>query len=565
MNFICEDNSYRSMRAASDFSSILQGALAESTEYVWVERAELDRAEKELNLAGFGLIDRNETVRAGKWLNADWSVTGRIHTNVDTGLKLSIEVIRLSTASVLAETNLVRPPQEVRYFKPGREELANTTNALFRLLQAARAEEQAQRALPKVALLFLTAEETIPELQGLQEHFTASLRALAGGEYNFVQFRRAGESISESDLVLGGMAVDDSDAWKRIADCYAWGQVTVVSKSRFDRTNRQFVTEKSWRTELGALAGGEFRTIVFPVTNFPPMGEFAQTLAERMRPLLAPAKTLRDDESARRSIAALLVTNALALFSAREYGYVAENERARKAASLQMLETACFLAPLDANARENWTRERWSGMLPDDKNEFYFARRRSDAWGRQVKQFGFKSVNANPSGRNGIELEYLRSAFRPLDILHYAYDNQVAWGVPLDLGGEETCAWRRQFAAEFFDRLLITPEQPELAKWTTEFFYRAIEKDGGGFIVPSAVRRQQIIETLWPRVMRLRKDSGKPGQFDGAYRSPLRDHFRELGRPGAEVAMIKAYEEQQDGGQPPALAKNRVILPRAEP
>ena len=61
--------------------SALQAEVSGDKDYDWVERAELGKAANEFKLMGFGLIDRSEAIRSGRWVKADWGVFGDVSTN----------------------------------------------------------------------------------------------------------------------------------------------------------------------------------------------------------------------------------------------------------------------------------------------------------------------------------------------------------------------------------------------------------------------------------------------------------------------------------------------------
>ena len=75
MNFTCDDNLHRSTLATVDFAAALQAQLSSVTGVEWVERAELEKAEHEFNLAGFGLVNRAESIR-GSCCQADPAFLG---------------------------------------------------------------------------------------------------------------------------------------------------------------------------------------------------------------------------------------------------------------------------------------------------------------------------------------------------------------------------------------------------------------------------------------------------------------------------------------------------------
>src|SRR5208283_3930289 len=105
-DFTSDDNSYRSAMAAVNFSELLQAKLTGMEGVEWVERSQLQAAEKELNLSIAGFFSSATALRAGKFVKADLLVAGQFTTTTEPGRTLRLELIDLEHADVLAGTSL---------------------------------------------------------------------------------------------------------------------------------------------------------------------------------------------------------------------------------------------------------------------------------------------------------------------------------------------------------------------------------------------------------------------------------------------------------------------------
>ena len=112
MDFAVDDNSYRSAQTAAAFSSLLQIEVANESGFEWVERAQLDRAKKELHLSEMDLLSGTADVRRGKWVKADWLVTGRFSLDDESRRLLFVEITDLHHADVLATMLDMKQPAE---------------------------------------------------------------------------------------------------------------------------------------------------------------------------------------------------------------------------------------------------------------------------------------------------------------------------------------------------------------------------------------------------------------------------------------------------------------------
>jgi hypothetical protein len=212
---------------------------------------------------------------------------------------------------------------------------------------------------------------------------------------------------------------------------------------------------------------------------------------------------------------------------------------------VRVIETACLFDPGNQTARELLARVRWGrNAAYSSENEFFFARRRSDAWRKHVEEFGFGSNCPAPINRwwetNSVASEYVLSAWRPFELFRFSQYDQARWGVPRDAGGRELRGWQRQFAMDFFARLLAAPDDPRHLANARGYFYGALAINGDEFVVRDPRLRKRILVRLWPHV--LNSQRAEPHGFDDAHRQGLAMHFHELGEIGGEQEWLTQWE-----------------------
>jgi hypothetical protein len=562
MNLVCEDNSYRSTQAALDFTTALQIEAGADPSHEWVERAELDKAEKELHLSEFGQTDRSEAIRSGKWVNADWAVYGRISINTPNGRSLSLEVVDLTHADELAETNLALGPQTEAIFKMASSDITLAGSALRALLKTADEAAKTAQKQTRVALFSFSPTVFNPNFAmsagDLAQAFEAS--SVSGKPIHLIHFQRAGESIDEASLVLGGLAETDPDAWEKVADAYLWGTYQGGNNMRFDQQTRRFLTEPYVKIMLHVWDGkDEPRVVNLTITNDVTPAGTAQQAARAAITILDGANT----EAPKAGTRQLVAQSLLQRFDEMQrrdpniaYSLSSPDGRRAWLDAVQVLEAACFFDPGNAAAREKWLRLRWGNFTSyQTRHEFPFARRRSEAWGKYVDQFGFKSAFSN-APTPSIASEYVLSAWRPFEMFNYAQENQHDWGIPSDTGLREITAWQNQLGAEFVNRWLAAPDEPALSARMSEFFYTGLKLD-------DAALRSRMISKFWPQIIARARSNQM--QFDGAAVPELAKHFKEIGRPGGEKELLDQLDAANQARvappQPPP-AEEKIELPR---
>ncbi len=568
MNFSCDDNSQRSAFACNDLTATLQADLSSEVDWDWIERAALDKAEQELKLGAFGLIDRSEALKAGRWAKADWAIFGRVSTNSAAGRTVALEVVNLSCADILAEAKFVLPDQTNRPFKATSTEMTRLASNLAALLKQAGQAHITNLHKPAVAFLFLSSTPVQTAVPRLEPEFRQSLLAASANEmrpFHLLQFQRAGESMEEADLVLSGLVESGSDGSDNMAQWYVWGTYSNATFWPPKLHSGAFERERVLTAQLHVWDGkNPTRVATVHLTNFVSEAAMAARLVESLPPLTERAQTTGNpEEGIRRRVSNSLVEYAMGLIKGQLNPSLNSLEgRKQWLDVVQVLETACFFDPSYDRARELWARVRW-GVLPREssRNRFFFERGRSQAWQRHADQFGFQSVlDSNPSGwreTNSIASEYVLSAGQLCRILGASHYDQAPAGVPSDAGAKEIGEWQQQFVEELHVRLLKAPRDPRVAREASDLLYAILWMNGSEFVIADARQRQRTLEQLLQTMM-LNRD--RPIDFsDGRLQQLLELHFKDLGQPGGEKAVFSKFPKRSS---PLRLAAKTAKLPR---
>ncbi len=248
--FTALDVRYDMIDAAASLSDIVQAAvMVQADDWDWVERQELALLEAELQLGVHGIGNRGSAsmLALGQWLHADVAITGTLIRDRDQQLSLQIEAIDLTRADVLASRDVslhAKAPEQrwhsvadnsyvSRLIDPGmvvsltHVDAALATEALLKVLQAARAQLEWRRGRRTVAPLFLFNISAERRLDFLESDFLSLLyeRSAEAG-IHILRFPRSGTALEESHLVVSGMVSDKPPRWHNVADLYVWGEFT---------------------------------------------------------------------------------------------------------------------------------------------------------------------------------------------------------------------------------------------------------------------------------------------------------------------------------------------------
>lgn len=474
--FTSADNTWPSLEAAGQFSALLQ-LCPEVGKVRWVERAELEKAERELNLQP-GIADASASVRLGKWLRSDLLVTGRFGLDEGEGRTLEIEVIDLRRADVLARRSM---PVASRLGEPLESAAADVATA-GRLVHSALAEAEDGLVATEGDLVlapfdFHNVTRSTARLNFLGDKLRDAFGDVSQEGLRVVRFPRVEEAIGEAELSVSGLVEDDPEAWRKVADVYVWG-----SYEELDPEGKAF-EEVEIRVDLEIWNGAEppeKMTETFPVGA---MDDALPRLARRVAERVAAGAPKEAGESAGVEASRRLFARARELQA--EERDLGESMR-RTTAWLQswhrrlgLLDIARFLAPGDSAIDREWMVERWNQEAffarpyRDDwmPHQFWGMWRQCEAWGRHVDRFGFEAL------RDGKRDPVLESklppvgstrnlAERPLqDIYLYLPCQAVSYvsygvsGYPDPVPAALNAEWQQRFTREFVRRLRIVADQ----------------------------------------------------------------------------------------------------------
>jgi Ca2+-binding EF-hand superfamily protein len=402
MDFSVDDNSYRSAQAAADFSSLLQAKLASEPDVEWVERAQLDKARQELELSVAELINSSSSIQRGKWVKADWMVTGQFSLDDRNQRTLFIKITDLQHADVLASRTIAFPGVASRLLVETNQ-AGIAADTLRQLLSEAHLRQQQMEGKFVVAPLFLADTTSFGAGFGfsdggarLESEFNEVLERMVATNTNvqLIRFPKAYRSTDESEMVLDGLVEADRNAWQQTADLYVWGTYAVVRQTTPGKMDEKL--EISLQLWDGVSAPTTLKDAL-PADARPEQIEASlerltgQVMSHAHRHM---AKT--DSESIRKNIAQSLVEtyDRMTLgFHHREELGLGSPEKFLQA--VHMLETACFFDPDNANARMLYITCRWGWWMDFGfkvKNEFWSKWRRSQALAGYVNRFGLKPV-----------------------------------------------------------------------------------------------------------------------------------------------------------------------------
>ncbi len=474
--FTSADNSWPSIEAAEQFSALLQ-LRPEVAKVPWVERAEIGKAERELNLQP-GFTDPSASVRLGKWLRADLLVSGQFGLDEGEGRTLEIEVIDLRRADVLARRSLPVPSRLGENLEIAPDTIAAAGRLVFSAL--AEAEERLAATAGSIVLApfdFHNVTRQTDRLNFVGDKLRDALGEVKQKGLRVVRFPRADEASGEAELSVSGLVEDDADAWRKLADVYMWGTYEEISPEGkdFDAVEVRVDLEIWNGTDPAAPMTGTFRVAE--------MDTALPRLAARIAKSVAESKRQEPGESARLEAARRLFARATEMQA--EERDLQESSR-RTIAWLQnwrrragLLDIARFLAPADATIDREWMIERWNEEAFFSKpyrdnwypHQFWGMWRQCEAWGRHVERFGFEAMGA--SGRDYLfraklprfgstrrtEEQPLQDTFIYMAFQAATYLSYVVGGYPDPVPASLQVEWQDRFTREFVRRLQIVADQ----------------------------------------------------------------------------------------------------------
>jgi hypothetical protein len=362
MDFTTDDNSYRSTQAAADFSALLQVKLMDLDGIEWVERSQLQAAEKELNLSAGGFVSSATALHAGKFVKADLLVVGQFITTPRHERSLHLEAIDLARADVLAEISLPMAGMIDQPLEISAQEVTVVEKSCRSLIQQALEHESRVRNQTALAPLFFANTSSSRRLDYFETELQSALAENAAHEgVRVLQFPRSTAAAGEAELVVAGLAEQDPVAWQKVGDIYVWGQYAEGKSDglAFEQTPVTF-TLNFWDGSRN----------VQTVTETVKVSEWPQLKASLLKQIFDAAQSLKKQppsETARRAVARQLMFRAYdiqALFrpaalQLKSPLYQTEQGRQLWNYEVKLLATAHFFLPESYIIQRLWLERRW--------------------------------------------------------------------------------------------------------------------------------------------------------------------------------------------------------------
>ena len=146
-------------------------------------------------------------------------------------------------------------------------------------------------------------------------------------------------------------------------------------------------------------------------------------------------------------------------------------------------------------------------------------------------------------------------------MFNYSQYDLARWGVPLDTGSSELRGWQRQFAEEFYARLVKAPDDARVLGQARDLLYGVLTMNADEFVLQDAQQRERLLKKLWPHFLDRQRE--QPAEFDEAYRRGLRMHFEQVGRRGGDRVWLAQLDEIARAFREKQRAQP-VKLPRAD-
>lgn len=536
LDFATQDAPGSEDPAVTDFSRAVQARLLTRDDFAWVERQEFDRLLREVDLAGTGRVNPLSAVRLGHWLRADLLLRGEIARPESGRAELTIEVIDLKRAELLATTKAPVTVSPRGWVRPSGADVRAAADAAAKALIAARTELQARSARRIVAPLFFRNVGRTDRLDFLEPRLSEALRqaSTAASDCHVVRFPSTSAAAGESELVLAGLTDTDPDAWQKVADVYVWGsfQEHAADGVAFPEVPVTIVVnvwsgggdprEVRWDGKAGDLDRG-----------VPDLA--GRVLAEARGARLEAGRTDAD----RRRISAWLAAraeevrvqidrNANAPTGGTHSNFFASPAGVRLwRHRVRLLEVACFFDALNRPLQERRMEAVWSGYDPPAPADR--VRRQWECLAdRQAhtRRFGRKS-DGSPDG----DLILLQT--RTLERLMSLVRDQT-WAPERDGMTSEEAARQIRSIVTLWGRLIAEANQPmrdraQSPAWlpaaNREWFHQAFANPGATGMDDSrqmiahltdAVVMRRALEQIWPSLQgeagRCLRAGGKPAQ-----------------------------------------------------
>jgi len=512
--FVSADGSYISSEAAANMASLL------TTDPIlkdrrWVEREELDKARSELGLSLMTSADAGDALRLGKWLGAEFIVTGRFGIDSGDGRELLVEVIDVHRADVLAWFRyLVKGPlgSPLQIEKNDTDEIARLLAAA--LSAAAKTKDRTDNPVVFAPLFFRNISSTGDRADFLEEEILAAFQQSEKAGSHILRFPGITKASEERDLAIVGLVDKDHAAWQKVADVYVWGSFEEIGATDLpfgEVTIRMSLT--TW-DGIGATKteSREFRLNDAPAALSSWIGEVTAAGTKRSSP-----STVTVEKIARRALLERAKELQRQEQNTQGSGNISSAWQRRLELQTRLLQLAYFFAPTDPEINRQLLIAQWAINSPKENvrgrpvaSRFESLWKRSQAWGAYVDRFGLASLDQistdpatteklprPPATEQAKEFPYpaiygIMPWVVAREIEYSDYSNGFPEGVPAAVSRE----WQKRVQMEFLRRLRqLAAEKPERFNLRMSQFF-PVEKSSD-ILIADPVLRAEIYATIW--------------------------------------------------------------------
>lgn len=224
MDFTTDARHYSERVAVIGLAGLAHTLIEEAPGVRWVDREQIAAARGELGLmAGLGASSRVD-LRIGRFVKADLIIRGHLATS-EAGLPiLRLKTIDLLRAQTLSQRDLKpdidKAPGIVERFSP--QAIAQSIEQMVAQAHQQLNDTTADRI---VACLFFVNLSSTDRLDYFENEILQGLEATTtpGSGVRVLRFANASDALHEQELALLGLTDTDPDAWRKVADYYAWG------------------------------------------------------------------------------------------------------------------------------------------------------------------------------------------------------------------------------------------------------------------------------------------------------------------------------------------------------
>lgn len=353
-----------------NLTSAVQAVLSTQTDFEWVERQEMDQALTELSLGLSGITDEAAAARVGSWVRADVLIRGVLLPIGEDKVALNLTATDARRAGILTMQGMLLDLDARGRLDVNRQCVRQVARVLGAMLEIAERRLETLSGKTVLAPLFFRNVGPHTRLDFVEDRLFAGLAEGAGksGKLHALRFGARTEAEQEAELVLMGLTDDDSEAWRKVADIYVWGEFAELETGD-EETPFQDVP---YRIRLTFWNGRDEPVVVEKEGKVVNIARTVDAICAEVV-ALAEETNLRANPAGteeRLAIARALreranrVEEQIGKSGGYRFLQVVEGKRLH-AYQLKLLETACFFDPMNGSLRRLRLECRW-GQLERD-------------------------------------------------------------------------------------------------------------------------------------------------------------------------------------------------------